>query len=202
MLTHEAQRLPFDRKSLSPRLRVSAVKIMAQPIITPIHKGRIFDVCLEQITLPNGASITLEIVRHPGAAAIVAVDANDEVTLVNQFRHAAGGFIWELPAGTLNPGEAPDACARRELREEAGLDARDWTPLGSILTTPGFCNERIHLFLARGLSQGDQQLDHDEILSVRRFPFAQALQMIRDGEIQDAKSIAGLHLAAGALGGR
>ena len=169
---------------------------MSQPIITPIHKGRILDVRLEQITLPTGARITLEMVRHPGAAAIVALDDNDEVTLVHQFRHAAGGFIWEIPACTLDPGEAPDACARRELREEAGLDAREWTHLGSILTAPGFCDERIHLFLARGLSQGAQKLDHDEILSLRRLPFRQALQMIRDGEIQDAKSIAGLHLAA------
>lgn len=175
---------------------------MTQPIITPIHKGRILDVRLEQVTLPNGATITLEIVRHPGAAAIVAIDERNEVTLVHQFRHAANGFIWEIPAGTLDPGEAPDVCARRELREEAGLDAQEWKHLGSIFTAPGFCDERIHLFLAHGLSQGAQHLDHDEILSVRRFPFTQALQMISAGEIQDAKSIAGLHLAAALLGVR
>lgn len=178
-------------------LRLCYPTRMAQPIITPIHKGRILDIRLEEVTLPNGVPIKLEIVRHPGAAAIVAIDAHDDVTLVHQFRHAAGGFIWEIPAGTLNPGEGPDVCARRELREEAGLDAEEWIHLGSILTAPGFCDERIHLFLARKLSQGAQQLDHDEILSVRKVPFLQALQMIRDGEIQDAKSIAGLHLAAG-----
>lgn len=202
MLTNEDRPPQFDPKILPPRLRVSAVTIMAQPIVTPIHKGRILDVRLEQVTLPNGATVTLEMVRHPGAAAIVAIDANDEVTLIHQFRHAADGFIWEIPAGTLNPGEKPATCARRELREEAGLDAQEWTHLGSILTAPGFCDERIHLFLARGLSQGAQQLDHDEILSVRRLPFAQALQMIRAGDIQDAKSIAGLHLAAAVLAGR
>ena len=172
---------------------------MAQPLITPIHKGRILDFRLEQVTLPNGATITLDMVRHPGAAAVVAVDANREVTLIHQFRHAADGFIWEIPAGTLNAGEEPEACARRELREEAGLDADEWTRLGSILTSPGFCDERIHLYLARGLHQGAQQLDHDEILSLKRVPFAQALQMIRTGEIQDAKSIAALHLAEKAL---
>lgn len=172
---------------------------MPQPIITPIHKGRILDFRLEKITLPNGATITLDIVRHPGAAAVVAVDAHREVTLINQFRHAAGGFIWEIPAGTLNPGEEPETCARRELREEAGLDADEWLRLGSILTSPGFCDEVIHLYLARGLRQGAQQLDHDEILSLKRVPFTHALRMIRDGEIQDAKSIAALHLAEKAL---
>ncbi len=132
------------------------------------------------------------------------LESDDEkrLTLLHQFRHAAGGFIWEIPAGTLNAGEEPEACARRELREEAGLDARQWTRLGSILTTPGFCDERIHLFLARGLSEGAQQLDHDEILSLRKVPLAEALQMIRDGAIEDAKSIAALHLTAALLAER
>lgn len=172
---------------------------MSHPIITPIHKGRILDMRLEKITLPNDATITLEIVRHPGAAAVVAIDASGQVTLIKQFRHAADGYIWEIPAGTLNPGEEPEACARRELREEAGLDADRWTHLGSILTSPGFCDERIHLFLARELREGKQQLDHDEILSLHRMPFTHALQMIRAGEMQDAKSIVALHLAEKAL---
>lgn len=172
---------------------------MAEPIVTSIRKGRILDMRLEKVTLPNGAEVTLEMVRHPGASAIVTLDEREHITLVHQFRHAAGGFIWEIPAGTLNANEEPEACARRELREEAGLDAREWTHLGSILTTPGFCDERIHLFLARGLSEGAQQLDHDEILSLRKLPLREALQMIRDGRIQDAKSIAGLHLTAALL---
>src|SRR5215470_19402345 len=115
-------------------------------------------------------------VHHPGAAAIVAVDAGGEVTLLRQLRHAAGGFIWEVPAGTLAPGEAPAACARRELREEAGLLAGQWTALGSILTTPGFCDERIHLFLARRLSEAVQSLDPDEVLTVTRVPLRRALE--------------------------
>lgn len=157
-----------------------------------IYQGRVVDLRLDDVTLPNGRSITLEVVHHPGAAAIVAIDARDEVTLLRQWRHAAGGYIWEVPAGTLAPGEAPDACARRELREEAGLVATEWTPLGSILTTPGFCDERIHLFLARDLSEAEQQLDHDEVLTVTRKPLAEALAMIHRGEIEDAKSIAAL----------
>jgi ADP-ribose pyrophosphatase len=165
-----------------------------------IYKGRIVDLRLEDATLPNGQSITLELVHHPGAAAIVAVDERGAVALLHQWRHAAGGFIWEVPAGTLADGEAPEACARRELREETGLVAQRWTALGSILTTPGFCDERIHLFLAENLSESIQALDHDEVLTVSRRPLAEALAMIARGAIEDAKSIAALHRAAMVLG--
>jgi ADP-ribose pyrophosphatase len=164
--------------------------------ITSIYKGRIIEVRREEVTLPNGVAVALDVVRHPGAAAVVALDGNEQVTLVHQFRHAAGGYIWEIPAGTLNGDESPAACAERELREEAGLAAREWVALGSILTAPGFCDERIFLFLARGLSPVPAQLDDDEVLSTARVPFTRALAMIRTGEIQDAKSIAGLHHAA------
>jgi len=165
-----------------------------------IYKGRIVDLRLEQVALPNGQTVTLELIHHPGAAAVVAVDGQGEVALLHQFRHAAGGFIWEIPAGTLGPAEAPDACARRELREETGLEAAAWAALGSIVTTPGFCDERIHLFLAQQLSDGSQALDLDEVLSVTRVPMRRALAMVRSGEIEDAKTIAGLHRAAVTLG--
>lgn len=161
-----------------------------------IYKGRILDVRIEEVRLPNHVTVSLEMIRHPGAAAIVALDDRDSVTLVRQFRHAAGGFIWEIPAGKLDAGEEPLQCARRELREEAGLAANELTQLGSILTTPGFCDERIHIFLARGLTPAPAQLDHDEVLSAHRVPLPHAVEMIRSGEIQDAKTIAGLHLAA------
>jgi ADP-ribose pyrophosphatase len=163
---------------------------------TKIYKGRIIDVGLEEVTLPGGAKVTLEIVHHPGASAVVALDESRQVVLIRQFRHAAGGFIWELPAGIPGGGELPLDCAKRELAEETGITASEWTPLGTILTSPGFCDERIHLFLARGLSDGEQNLDHDEVLTVVRVPLDEALAMIRRGEIQDAKSIAGLHHAA------
>ena len=165
-----------------------------------LYSGRIVTLRLEEATLPNGRHVSLEIVRHPGAAAIVALDTDERVCLVHQFRYAAAGFIWEVPAGTLGRDEAPEACARRELQEEAGLVAEDWTALGSIFTAPGFCDERIHLFLARHLSDAPGHLDEDEVLTVSRVPLAQALAMIRNGEIADAKSIASLHRAAAALG--
>jgi len=164
-----------------------------------VYRGRIIELRVDEVTLPNGHRATLEIVHHPGAAAIVAVDATGAVPLLRQYRHAVGGYIWEVPAGTLGPGEAPEACARRELREETGLSAAQWTALGSIVTTPGFCDERIHLFLARELREAEQALDSDEVLSVQQVPLARALDMVRDGTIEDAKSIAALTRAAALL---
>lgn len=160
-----------------------------------IYTGRIIELRQEDVTLPGGKRVTLDIVHHPGAAAIVAVDDQQQVILLRQYRHAANGFIWEVPAGTLGKGEEPAACAARELEEETGLVAKDWTPLGSVLTSPGFCDERIHLFLARQLSSTAQALDQDEVLTVERFPIARVLAMIDSGEIEDAKSIAALHRA-------
>src|SRR5690349_19354849 len=168
--------------------------------IEDIYRGRIVHLRPERVELPNGQTVDLEIVRHKGAAAIAAVDDAGRVTLIHQYRHAAGGYVWELPAGILGDGgEAPDACARRELHEETGLSAREWRHLGTIFTTPGFTDERIHLFLARGLEQGDHARDHDEVIAeVRTIPLADALGMIRGGEIVDGKTIAGLYLAADA----
>jgi ADP-ribose pyrophosphatase len=111
---------------------------------SPIYQGRIVDLGLEDVVLPNGARVQLEVIRHRGAAAIVPLHDDRTVTLVHQFRHAAGGMIWEVPAGVLDGGEAPETCAARELREEVQLAARTLTRLGSILTTPGFTDERIH----------------------------------------------------------
>jgi ADP-ribose pyrophosphatase len=164
-----------------------------------IYRGRIVHLWLDDVILPTGARVSLEVVRHPGAAAVVALDDRDEVTLIHQFRHAAGGFIWEIPAGVLHDGEKPVDCASRELREETGLVAGELESLGVILTTPGFCDERIYLFLARHCHTSEQELEADEVLTVSRFPLKAALDMIRRGEIQDAKSIAGLHHAAAHL---
>ncbi|MBX3025219.1 NUDIX hydrolase [bacterium] len=165
-----------------------------------VFRGRIITVNQDEVTLPNGGRATLDIVHHPGAAAVVALDAEGAVVLLRQYRHAAGGFIWEVPAGTLGAGEAPAACARRELEEETGLVAARWTPLGSIVTTPGFCDERIHLFLARELRETAAALEDDEVLTVSRVPLASALAMVARGEIEDAKSIAALYRAQVALG--
>jgi len=169
-----------------------------------IYRGRVVDLRVERVTLPNGVTVDLELMHHPGAAAVVAVDDQGRVVLIQQYRHAAGGFLWELPAGVLaSPDEAPAACAARELREEVGLVAEELTPLGSVLTTPGFCDERIHLFLARGLRDEGHQRDFDEVIArVERMALGEALAMIRSGAIVDGKTIAGLYLASAALGAR
>ncbi|HJQ84605.1 MAG TPA: NUDIX hydrolase [Candidatus Binatia bacterium] len=169
-----------------------------------IYKGRIVDLRLEHVTLPNGARVDLELIRHVGAAAVVALDERERVVLLRQFRFAAGGYIWELPAGILSsPEEPPAACAARELREEAGVTAEELSPLGAILTTPGFTDERIHLFLARGLRAVGAAHEDDEVIAeIAWLPLGEALAMIRDGGIVDAKTIAGLHLASVAIGPR
>lgn len=174
---------------------------MAYDVVEEIYEGRIVHLRVERAALPNGTHVDLEMVRHKGAAAVAAIDDQARVVLIRQYRHAAGGFIWELPAGVLkSEDEPPAACAVRELREEVGLRAREWTPLGSVLTTPGFCDERIHLFLARGLDDVGHARDDDEVIEeARAVPVDDALAMIRRGEIVDAKTVAGLYLAADAL---
>jgi 8-oxo-dGTP pyrophosphatase MutT (NUDIX family) len=170
-------------------------------MVREIYSGRVVHLRVERVTLPNGTTTDLELLDHRGAAAVAAVDEARRVVLIRQYRHAAGGYIWELPAGVLDrPGEPPVDCAARELQEEAGLRARELTALGAIFTTPGFCNERIHLFLARGLEQVAHAREHDEVIAeVRDVPLDEALAMARRGEIVDAKTIVGLHLAAEAL---
>jgi len=165
--------------------------------IRDIYRGQVVHLTVEDVELPNGHRVELEIVRHPGAAAVVALDDTGAVTLLRQYRHAAGGFLWEVPAGKLDAGEDPAACAARELREEAGLEASRLEGAGAIVTCPGFCDEVIHLFVATGLRRVPQALGLDEVIdSVRQFPLEDALAMIRAGEIRDAKTIAGLTQAA------
>jgi 8-oxo-dGTP pyrophosphatase MutT (NUDIX family) len=174
---------------------------MSRDVVEEIYQGRIVSLRIERVSLPNGAEIDLEVVRHKGAAAVAAVDDQDRVVLIRQYRYAAGGFIWEVPAGILkSDDEPPAACAVRELREEVGLTAREWTQLGSIFTTPGFADEQIHLFLARGLQDVGHARDHDEVIDeTRSVPVGEALAMVRRGEIVDGKTVACLYLAADAL---
>jgi ADP-ribose pyrophosphatase len=142
--------------------------------------------------LPNGLTVDLEVVRHPGAAAVVPLKDDGTVVLIRQFRHAAGGFIYEIPAGKLHPGEDPTVCAKRELEEEIGYRAGKLELLSSIFTAPGFTDEVIHIYKATGLSVGRQQLDRDEVLEVVEMSLSEAIRMIKNGEIRDAKSIVGL----------
>ena len=159
-----------------------------------IHRGSVFRLVSENVTLPNGVTVDLDIIRHPGAAAIVALAPENSVKMIRQFRHAASGRIWEIPAGTFDDGESPLACAKRELVEEAGVSAAAWRKLGEITPVPGYSDERIHLFLATELTPTVQNLDRDELLDVHDIKLAEALEMIHRGEIQDAKTISGLFL--------
>ncbi len=160
--------------------------------VRPVYRGKVVNLDVETVTLPNGATVELEIIHHPGASAVVPVREDGSVLLIRQYRHAAGGFIYEIPAGKLDPGEDPRDCARRELEEEIGYRATNIQPLFSILTTPGFTDERIHLFKATGLVRGRQELEADEILEVVSVPLAEAIAWIAQGIIQDGKTIAAL----------
>jgi len=168
-----------------------------------IYQGRLIQVSLDPVILPNNKQIELEVVRHPGGAVIVALDANENVCLLRQYRYVAGQqTLWELPAGCIDAGDpTPQATAQRELREEAGLSAHEWIELGTIYPSPGFCDEKLYLYLGRDLQQGATQHQTDELIQVHWLPFAEALEMARNGQIQDAKSVVGLFRAAAVLDG-
>jgi ADP-ribose pyrophosphatase len=160
-----------------------------------VYPGRTVKLDLERVALPNGHVVELEIVHHPGASAVVPLLPDGDVLLVRQFRHAIGGWLLEVPAGKLDPGEAPETCATRELSEETGHAASTLVRLGRIHVSPGFCDEVIHLFLARDLVPGEQRHEHGEVLSVERMAFEEALRLVREGAITDSKTIAALSLA-------
>ncbi len=162
---------------------------------TTLNRGRVFDLVRDDITLPNGVRTAMEVVRHPGAAGIVAMPDPKHVLLVRQYRYPLDTHIWEIPAGTLSKAESPLSCARRELEEETGFRGGRWHAIGDITPVPGYSDERIHLFLATDLSPGQQHLDTDEMLSVRAVEWGQVLEMIAKGEVKDAKSISAVHLA-------
>ena len=164
-----------------------------------LYNGRVYSLVKENITLPNQVTIDLEVIRHPGAAAIVAMSANRDIVMIRQYRHAVGGFIWEIPAGTLDPEENHLACAKRELEEETGFSAQHWTKLGEIVPVPGYSDERISLYLASGLCEASRHPEQDEYLSVHHIPFDQAVNMIYNGDICDAKTIVGIFMAGKAF---
>lgn len=169
----------------------------------PVHRGRIVDLGLDTVRYPDGSTGELEMIRHSGAAAVLPVlsdgDGPDpQIVLIRQYRYAAGGYLYEVPAGRPDrEGEPWAECARRELREETGLEAGQLRPLTSIWTTPGFTDEKIHLFLATDLTAGETKFDPDEFVETVPMPLSRALRMVRDGEIQDAKTICTLLFAAG-----
>lgn len=161
-----------------------------------IFAGRVIQVSVDDVQLPNGMRIPLEIVRHPGGAAVVAVDDADRVCLLRQFRHAAGGFIHELPAGKLEPDEPPESTARRELIEEASVSADHWESLGAYLSSPGCFTEVIHLYLATGIRAAVGAPEADEVFQVEWMPLREAVGKALSGEFTDAKTIIGILRAA------
>jgi ADP-ribose pyrophosphatase len=164
-----------------------------------VHRGRSIVVTVDEVELPNGRRIELDLVRHPGAAAVVPFESATDVLLIRQFRHAANGTIWEVPAGKLD-GDPPEVCARKELEEEAGRRAGRLEALGPILTTPGFSDEVIHLFAAFDLETIPMRHEPDEVIEVVRMPLARALDMVWSGELYDAKSALAIVQAAKRVG--
>ena len=168
----------------------------------PIHRGRVVDLSMDSVRFPDGSTGELELVRHSGAAAVVPIidesdPADPVILLLRQFRYAAGGELYEIPAGRPDSDAEPwEACARRELEEETGYRPGTLEYLTGIWTTPGFCDEVIHVFLGRDLEEGAVNTDADEFLSVVRMRLSAALDLVDTGEITDAKSICGLTLAA------
>lgn len=167
-----------------------------------IFTGRVTRLNLETVALPNGHVTELEIIHHPGGAAAVAIDAEQRVCLLRQFRHAAGGWIWELPAGKLEPGEPPLATVQRELIEEAGVSAQDWQPLGPYVSSPGVFTEVVHLFLARELRPVKIQHEPAESIEIHWVDFRTACDRAANGEINDGKTALGLLRAQARTGMR
>jgi ADP-ribose pyrophosphatase len=164
-----------------------------------IYRGRVFEVTVDTVS-EGEKTYAREVVHHPGSAVIVPVFDDGTIALVRQYRHPAVRYLLEAPAGTLRRGEAPEAGAKRELEEELGVVSGRLEKLSEFFVSPGFCEEKMWVYLATELTETEQQLDDDEILTVVRIPFSQALSMITTGEIEDAKTIIGVMLAAPRVG--
>lgn len=172
-----------------------------------VYTGRVINLDVDKVRFPDGSIGELEMIRHPGASAIVPFlsdpsSDDPQILLIRQYRYAAEGFVYEVPAGRLDPGESADACARRELREETGCTAAHVEHLYTFYTTPGFTDEKIHAYMATGLTRGERELDRDEFSEVVALPLSRALEMVRGAEIVDAKTALSLLYVAGFRLGR
>jgi ADP-ribose pyrophosphatase len=172
-----------------------------------VYTGRVVSLDVDRVQFPNGSTGELEMIRHPGASAVVPflsdpAGEDPQILLLKQYRYAAERFMYEIPAGRLDPGEAPEACARRELLEETGCTAERVEQLTTIYTTPGFTDERIHLFMAVGLTHGETRREADEFIEVETVALSRALELIQRGEIDDGKTVVAILFAAGFRAGR
>jgi 8-oxo-dGTP pyrophosphatase MutT (NUDIX family) len=163
------------------------------------YRGRVISVTTDRVQLPNGQHVQLEVVHHPGGAAVAALDDSQRVCLLRQYRYVAGGWLWELPAGKLEPAEPPLATAPRELLEEAGVRAQHWQNLGTLLSSPGVFSERLHLFLAHGLSSATPAHERSEVIEIHWLPLEQVCTWALDGTLADAKSALGVLRAREAI---
>ena len=155
-------------------------------------KGKLFSFVSEDVTLPNGSRAELAMVRHPGSTAVVPLFQDNTVLMERQYRHAVQDYLLEIPAGTMEPGEAPLNCARRELEEETGYMAEEFISLSQVDILPAYTDERIYVYLAKGLTPSRQQLDDDEVIEVVTYPFDEALKLIDSGQIRDGLTILAL----------
>ena len=158
------------------------------------YQGTLFSFVSEDVTLPNGSRSELAMVRHPGSTAVVPLFDDHMVLMERQYRHAVGEYLLEIPAGTMEPGEAPLDCAKRELEEETGFVADEFVELSQILIIPAYSDEKIFVYLARELRKSEQNLDKDEIIEVVKYPFDEALKMIGDRRISDALTVLSLQM--------
>ena len=166
-----------------------------------VFTGKVFEVTVDEVTLPDGRTARRDVVHSSGGVVILPVDTDGTVTLVRQYRYVQGEALLEAVAGKLEPGEEPFSAAQRELKEETGLTAENWMPLGHIASSPGFLTERLWLYLATGLTQGEQALDDGEFLNAEKYSFPEALAMAADGRIHDGKTLAVLLRARARLDG-
>jgi len=160
-----------------------------------IYHGRVFDLYREETVLPNGKKMMAEFIHHPGSSGVVPILETNSILLIHQYRPVLRDFIWEIPSGTMLPGESPLECAKRELREECGFLGKKFEKFGEILIAPWYSDERIYLFMATELVPCEQNLDEDEILTTHLFPFDHVVEMIDRGEIQDAATMIGIKTA-------
>jgi ADP-ribose pyrophosphatase len=201
-MSERKKKTPSVVTSAELESRARSAKSDAQISNTRIHSGKIIKLDSDRIRYPDGSEAEVDIVRHPGASAIVPFLSDPEgedpqILLLRQYRYAADGYLYEIPAGRLDPGETPADCAARELREETGCTAKQMEPLITMVTTPGFTDERIHLFMATDLTRGEAAREADEFADVIIMRLSEALELIQRGEIVDGKTALGILYAAG-----